>query len=108
MEKLRGQEASHKGQIDKLELDLQRHRDMLREVLTRVLSRVPSAADVSAAVIPPTQCDSKQNEDGAVGPMVSEVFHPDSEEEDDLERNVEVTSIWERRRSGVIKKQTVI
>ena len=27
-EKLRSQEASHKGQIDKLELDLQRHRDM--------------------------------------------------------------------------------
>ena len=36
------------------------------------LSRVPSAADVSAAVIPPTQRDSQQNEDGAVGPIVSE------------------------------------
>ena len=27
LDKLRSQEASHKGQIDKLELDLQRHRD---------------------------------------------------------------------------------
>ena len=35
-EKLRSQEASHKGQIDKLELDLQRHRDMLHGVLERI------------------------------------------------------------------------
>ena len=33
-EKLRSQEASHKGQIDKLELDLQRHRDMLHGFLS--------------------------------------------------------------------------
>ena len=36
LKKLRGQEASHKGQVDKLELDLQLHRDMLREVLSRI------------------------------------------------------------------------
>ena len=35
-EKLKSQEASHKGQIDKLELDLQRHRDMLQGVLERI------------------------------------------------------------------------
>ena len=34
-EKLRSQEASHKGQIDKLELDLQRNRDMLQGVQER-------------------------------------------------------------------------
>ena len=32
LEKLQSQEASHKSQIDKLELHLQRHRDMLRGV----------------------------------------------------------------------------
>ena len=33
LERLRSQEASHRGQIDKLEPDLQRHRDMLQGVL---------------------------------------------------------------------------
>ena len=36
LEKLRSQEASHNGQIQKLEVDLQRHRDMLREVLSQI------------------------------------------------------------------------
>ena len=58
--------------MDKLELDLQRHRDVLWGVLSRistfsgevddlrvqVLSPVPSAVDVSAATVPLTQCDS--------------------------------------------------
>ena len=36
LKRLRSQEATHKGQIDKLELDLQRHRDMLQGVLSRI------------------------------------------------------------------------
>ena len=35
LKRLRSQEATHKGQIDKLELDLQRHRDVLQGVLSR-------------------------------------------------------------------------
>ena len=36
LQRLRTQEATHKSQIDKLELDLQRHRDMLQGVLSRI------------------------------------------------------------------------
>ena len=36
LQRLRSQEATHKGHIDKLELDLLRHRDMLRGVLSRI------------------------------------------------------------------------
>ena len=36
LQRLQTQEATHKGQIDKLELDLQRHRDMLQGVLLRI------------------------------------------------------------------------
>ena len=36
LQRLRTQEATHRGQIDKLELDLQRHRDMLQGVLSRI------------------------------------------------------------------------
>ena len=51
LEKLRGQEASHKGQVDKLELDQQRHRDMLREVLTRISEVSGEVDDLRAQVL---------------------------------------------------------
>ena len=86
-EKLRSQEASHKGQIDKLELDLQRHRDMLHGVLERIrvvddeikdlraqVAREKSDSDgdnASVRTAPPTQVDS-QPDIGEVG----QVFDP--------------------------------
>ena len=36
LKRLHSQEATQKGQIDKLEHDLQRHRDMLQGVLSRI------------------------------------------------------------------------
>ena len=42
LQRLRTQEATHKSQIDKLELDLQRHRDMLQGVLSRIRLKVRS------------------------------------------------------------------
>ena len=82
LDKLRSQEASHQGQIDKLELDLQRHRDMLQEVLDGIrvvddeikdlrtqVAREQSDGDgenASVLTAPPTQVDSQQ-ENGAVG-----------------------------------------
>ena len=75
LETLRSQEATHKGQIDKLELDLQRHRDMLQGVLLRTREKSEECAELRAQVarerapatestlgeaIPLTQCDSQQ------------------------------------------------
>ena len=75
LQRLRSQEATHKGQIDKLELDLQRHRDMLQGVLSRVRVESEECDELRAQVaqekvpsdngeaIPPTQCDSQQGSD---------------------------------------------
>ena len=66
LERLQSQEAAHEGQIDKLELDLQRHRDMLQGVLVRirversVMSFEKARASENGEAIPPTQCDSQQ------------------------------------------------
>ena len=49
-EKLRSQEASHKGQIDKLELDLHRHRDKLQGVLERIRAVDDEIKDLRAQV----------------------------------------------------------
>ena len=125
-EKLRSQEASHKGQIDKLELDLQRHRDMLQGVLERIRVVDDEIKDLRAQV-----AKEKSDSDGdtasvrlllqrrlilslmwvkVVSPLNpgpfeiydEDMFFDSSEAED--EREVSRNGIWERRRSGVIKK----
>ena len=50
LERLRSQETPHKGQIDKLELDLQRHRDMLQGVLLRKREEIEECAELRAQV----------------------------------------------------------
>ena len=134
-EKLRSQEASHKGQIDKLELDLQRHRDMLQGVQERVRVVDDEIKDLRAQVAkeksdssdgdnasirtaPATQVDSQPDigEGGLVfGPTAPTPLNPgpfescdedmlfDTSEAED-EREGSRNGIWERRRSGVIKK----
>ena len=67
LHRLRTQETTHRGQIDKLELDLQRHRDMLQGVLSRIRVESEECDEFRAQVakeqapsetcetIPPTQ-----------------------------------------------------
>ena len=69
LHRLRTQEATYRGQIDKLELDLQRHRDMLQGVLSRKRVESEECDELRAQVakeqapsdtgetIPPTQSD---------------------------------------------------
>ena len=125
LKRLHSQEALHKSQIDKLELDLQRHKDMLWEVLIserRWKNEDPIAAVPAVAAIPPTQCDSQQPQEnvtvsvGEVGQAGAGVLHHGSGEEnceeemllnssesdDVLDANDRGDGIWERRRSGVI------
>ena len=47
LERLRSQEASRGGQIDKLELGLQRHGDMLQGVLSRIRVEIEECAELS-------------------------------------------------------------
>ena len=75
LKRLRSQEATHKGQTDKLELDLQRHRDLLQGELSRIRVEIEECDELRAQVareqhpsengeaIPPTQCDSQQEND---------------------------------------------
>ena len=74
LHRLRTQETTHRGQIDKLELDLQRHRDMLQGVLSRIRVESEECDELRAQVakeqapldtgetIPPTQSDSQPDE----------------------------------------------
>ena len=91
LERLRSEEATHKRQIDKLELDLQRHRDMLQGVLVRILKesggcaelrpqvageRAPVTESTLSEAIPLDQCDSQQDqENDMVGQAVSEEIY---------------------------------
>ena len=91
LERLRSQEATHKGQIDKLELDLQRHRDTLQGVLSRkrveseecdelraqvVREQAPVTESSLSEAIPLAQCDSQQDqENDMVGQAVSEEMY---------------------------------
>ena len=135
LERYRSQEASHKGMIEKYELDLQRQRNMLRGVVEQIRLvedkikdlRVQVAKEksdssdgdnASIRTAPATQVDSQPDigEDGlVVTTNVSTPLHPgpfESCDEDMLcsaseaedERDVRRNGIWERRRSGVIKK----
>ena len=138
-EKLRSQEASHKGQIDKLELDLQRHRDMLQGVQERIRVVDDEIRDLRAQVAkeksdssdgdnaslrtaPATQVDSQPDigeVDRVFGPTAPTPLNPGpfescdedmlfdaSEAEDEVE--VSRNGIWERRRSGVVKKEKLL
>ena len=135
LERYRSQEASHKGLLDKYELDLQRQRNMLRGVVEQIRLvedeikdlRVQVAQEksdssdgdnASIRTAPATQVDSQPDmgEDGlVVNTNASTSLHPgpfESCDEDMLcsaseaedERDVRRNGIWERRRSGVIKK----
>ena len=93
LQRLRTQEAARKGQIDKLELDLQRHRDMLQGVLSRIRVESEECDELRAQVatekapsdtgetIPPTQSDSQQGDD-MVGQTASEEMHLSTVEEE--------------------------
>ena len=120
LEGLRRQEASHGGQIDRLELDLQRHRDMLQGVLSRirdeseecaelgaqvVRERAPATEDALGEMIPVTQCDSQQENDMAGQAASEEMYLSTVDEESGDEGMSQGSSIWERRRSAIFKNK---
>ena len=129
-EKLRSQEASHKGQIDKLELDLQRHRDVLQGVLERIRLvddeikdlRVQVAKEksdssdgdnASVRIAPATQVDS-QPDIGVSGlvvdPSAPTPLHPgpfESCDEDMLYGASEAEDEGEVRRNGIWERRRV-
>ena len=124
LNRLRTQETTHWGQIDKLELDLQRHRDMLQRVLSRI--RVGSeecdelraqaakeqAPSDTGEMIPPTQSDSQPEE-----MYLSTVEEESGDEsmlmgastgaEDDLDVGRD-DGTWERRRNAIIKNKRMV
>ena len=69
LDKLKSQEASHKGQIGKLELDLQRHRDMLQGVLDRIRALDDEIKDLRAQV-------AKEKSDSSDGDNASVLTAP--------------------------------
>ena len=135
LERFKSQEASHKGMIDKYELDLQRQRNMLRAVVEQIRQVEDEIKDLrvlvakeksdssdgdnaSVRTAPASQVDSPSGV-GDIGLVVNPSppmpVHPgpfESCDEDMLcssseaedEREVRRNGIWERRRSGVIKK----
>ena len=132
--RLRTQEVAHRGQIDKLELDLQRHRDMLQEVLSRIRVESEECDELRAQVakeqapldtgetIPPTQSGSQQGDD-TVGQTASEEMYLSTVEEesgdesmlrgtstgaeDDLDVGRD-NGIWERRRNAIFKNKRMV
>ena len=124
LHRLRTRETTHRGQIDKLELDLQRHRDMLQGVLSRTRVESEECDELRAQVakeqappeacetIPPTQSDSQPEE-----MYLSTVEEESGDEsmlmgtstgaEDDLDV-VRDNSIWERRRNAIIKNKRMV
>ena len=124
LQRLRTQETTHRGQIDKLELDLQRHRDMLQGVLSRKRVESEECDELRAQVakeqapsetgetIPPTQSDSQQEE-----MYVSTAEEESGDEsmlmgtstfaEDDLDVGRD-NGIWERRRNAIIKNKRMV
>ena len=93
LNRLRTQETTHRGQIDKLELDLQRHRDTLQGVLSRIRVESEECEELRAQVarekppsdngemIPPTQCDSQQGNDMISQTASEEMYLSTVEEE---------------------------
>ena len=124
LQRLRTQEATHRGQIDKLELDLQRHKDMLQGVLSRIRVESEECDELRAQVakeqapadsdetVPPTQNDSQPDE--MYLSTVEEESGDESmlmggstgaEDEMDVSRD---NGIWERRRNAIIKRNTMV
>ena len=124
LQRLRTQETTHRGQIDKLELDLQRHKDMLQGVLSRIRVESEECDELRAHVakekapaesfetIPPTQYDSQPDE--MYLSTVEEESGDESmlmggstgaEDEMDVGRD---NGIWERRRNAIIKNKRMV
>ena len=125
VKRLRTQEATRKSQIDKLELDLQRHREMLQGVLSRirevrsVMSFGPRLQKNKLEAIPPTQSDSQQGDD-MVGQTASEEMYLSTVEEEIGDESMLMgtstgaedvldvcrdNGIWERRRNAITKNK---
>ena len=124
LQRLRTQETTHRGEIDKLELDLQRHRDMLQGVLSRIRVESEECGELRAQVakekalqgtcetIPPTQSGSQPDElylstveEESGDESVLMGGSTGAEDEMDVSRD---NGIWERRRNAIIKKQWVV
>ena len=136
LNRLRTHETTHRSQIDKLELDLQRHRDMLQRVLSRIRVESEECDELRAQVakeqapsdiremIPPTQCDSQQvQENDMVGQAVSEEMYLSTVEEESGDESMLMGTstgaeddldvgrdhgIWERRCNAIIKNQRMV
>ena len=125
LQRLRTQETTHRGQIDRLELDLQRHKDMLQGVLSRIRVESEECDELRAQVakekappadsgetVPPTQSDSQPDE--MYLSTVEEESGDESmlmggstgaEDEMDVSRD---NGIWERRRNAIIKNKRMV
>ena len=124
LQRLRTQETTRRGQIDKLELDLQRHRDMLQGVLSHIRVESEECDELRAQVakeqapsdtgdtIPPTHRDSQQEEiyfstvDEESGDK-SLLMGTSTGAEDDLDVGRD-NGIWERRRNAIIKNKRMV
>ena len=112
LHRLRTQETTHRGQIDKLELDLQRHRDILQGVLSHIRVESEECDELRAQVakeqappencetIPPTQSDSQPGDE-------SMLMGISAGAEDDLDVGRD-NGIWERRRNAIIKNKRMV
>ena len=134
LKRLRSQDATHKGQIDKLDLDLQRHRDVLQRVLSRIQVESEGCDELRTQVareqapsehcepIPPTQCDSQQENDMISQTASEEMYLSTVEEEsrdesmlmgtstgaeDDLDVSRD-NGIWERCRNAITKIEMMV
>ena len=124
LHRLRTQETTHRGHIDKMELDLQRHRDMLQGVLSRIrveseecdelraqVAKEKAPAD-SGETVPPTQSDSQpeemylstvEEESGDESMLMG--GSTGAEDEMDVSRD---KGIRERRRNAIIKNKKMV
>ena len=120
LQRLRTQETTHRGEIDKLELDLKRHRDMLQGVLSRIRVESEECDELHAQVakeqappgtcetIPPTQSDSQPDE------MYLSTVEEESGDESMLmggstgAEDGRDNGIWERRRNAIIKNKRMV
>ena len=124
LQRLRTQETTHRGSIDKLELDLQRQKDMLQGVLSRIRIETEECDELRAQVakekapaesfesVPPTQYDSQPDEmylstveEESGDESVLMGGSTGAEDEMDLGRD---NGIWERRRSAIIKNKRMV
>ena len=96
LQRLRTRETTHRGQIDRLELDLQRHKDMLQGVLSRI--RVESEeCDELRAQVAEMYLSTVEEESGDESMLMG--GSTGAEDEMDVGRD---NGIWERRRNAII------